>query len=70
MTGRSRWRNRSEERRLRCRATEWRNGKLVQCSEDRREEHNHQSRGKLFSPGFSMPVEGGPQLAPEQFSPR
>lgn len=65
-----RWANRNEEERLRCRATEFRNGKLVQCSEDRRTEHEHQSRGKKFAPGYSMPPEGGPTLPPSQVSPR
>lgn len=51
MTGRynERWRNRSEEARLRCRATEVRGRHLRQCVEDRRTEHVHIWGGKPFA---------------------
>jgi hypothetical protein len=43
-----RWKNVSEERRLRCQATERRGMSYVQCTEDRRTEHTHEWRGKPF----------------------
>lgn len=43
-----RWKNISEERRLRCQATERRGMMLVQCTEHRRTEHTHQWRGVPF----------------------
>lgn len=61
-----RWLNRSEEDRLRCRATETRAGIVRQCSEDRRTDHVHQWGGKAFSPGFSVPIAGGPTIGPSQ----
>lgn len=51
MTGRpysSRWKDRSEEARLRCQVTELRGRTRVQCTEDRRYQHEHQWRGKPF----------------------
>lgn len=59
-----RWPNRSEESRNRCRATERRGGRVVQCTEDRRQPHEHQWRGAPFSPGFQVPVSGPPTLPP------
>lgn len=64
-----RWANRNEEERLRCRATEKRGTRIVQCTEDRRTEHVHQNR-RPFGPGYSMPPDGGPTLPPSQMSPR
>lgn len=61
---RSRWANRSEEDRLRCRATERRGNAVRQCSESRNEEHEHQWGGKPFSPGYQEPVTGAPTVAP------
>lgn len=68
---RKRWLNRSDEGRNRCRATERRGTRLVQCSEDRRDrDHVHMNRGVVFGPDYSMPTPGGPTLAPPQVKPR
>lgn len=67
MSRSSRWTDRSDEVRNRCKATERRvNGRLVQCSEDRRESHEHQNRGRKFSEGYQEVTPGGPTLAPGQ----
>jgi hypothetical protein len=58
------WANRSEEQRLRCRATENRDGKIVQCSEHSRIPHEHQHRGKAFQPGYSLPTPGPMTVGP------
>jgi hypothetical protein len=65
----AKWANRNEEERLRCKATERRGQHLRQCTEDRRTEHVHQWNGTPFSEGYSMPVPGGPTLAPNQIKP-
>lgn len=59
----SRWSNRSEEDRLRCRATEIRTGRRRQCTEDRRGEHVHQWRGIPFE-NQDRPESYTPTLAP------
>lgn len=58
------WANRSEESRLRCRATERRGGLIVQCTGNRKIEHEHEHRGKPFGPDFQVPATGGPTLPP------
>lgn len=64
-----RWLNRSEEDRLRCRATERRGSRLVQCSESRNEPHEHSWMGKVFSPGYQEPPSVAPTLSPRGFKP-
>lgn len=68
-TTRGRWANRSEETRLRCRAQERRGYGLVQCSEDRRQPHEHQHRGRAFH-DQTAPAASTPTLAPSPFGPR
>lgn len=64
MTGRGDWRNSSEEKRLRCRATETRGGRIVQCMGHSRVPHEHENRGKKFGPNFQMPTQGTPTVGP------
>lgn len=60
----NRWANRSEEDRLRCRATERRDGRLVQCTGNRKEPHEHMNRGVRFKPGYQEAPTAAPTLPP------
>lgn len=64
MTGKHRWTNSAEEKRLRCRATERRGNRLVQCIGHSRIPHEHENRGVKFGPDFQMPVQGRPTVGP------
>lgn len=49
MKTKSRWQNRAEEIRFRCRSYERRNDKLIRCTEDRRDlTHEHVWHGTPF----------------------
>lgn len=64
MSEKHRWNDSAEEKRLRCRATERRNGKLVQCIGHSRIPHEHENRGKKFGPDYQMPTQGTPTVGP------